>query len=220
MNLNDMKLSEVQELITHVEHLIIQLDQIVQYTPNTERIVMRLEHAKESFELSVNHGMNKIEKALFDLDYSKIESDLAKVIRHQVVTIIHSMEKVQKYHKNLEMAHGKTNASIETTKELIDALEEKIETLTEKLNVIPAFDRRLAIGTGFAGFVAGMTAIYLMSFVTWLPKPYFVTNEQSILFEMVQNRTLRLDTTSPDLIRVRIDYNALQTNHLNIGDDK
>lgn len=206
MSLNEMKLSEVQELITHVEHLIIQLGQIVQYTPNAERIVIRLERAKESFELSVQQGLNKIEKALFDLDYSKIQSDLAKVVRHQVVTIIQSMDKIQQHHKKLEQAHKKSDALIAATNALIDRLEEKIETLSEQLAVIPSFDRRLAVRTGLAGFVVGIVALYLLSLLTWLPSPYFATKEQSILLEMVQNNSLRIDTTSLDSIRVRIDY--------------
>lgn len=220
MSLNEMKLSEVQELITNVEHLIIQLGQIVQYTPSAERIVIRLERAKESFELSVQQGLNKIEKALFDLDYSKIQSDLAKVVRHQVMTIIQSMEKIQLHHKNLKEIHGQTDASIDATNALIDTLEEKIKRLSEQLNVIPEFNRRLAIGTGLAGFFAGMTVLYLLSYVTWLPKPYFSTNEQSILLGMVQNHTLRLDTTSLDSIGVRVDTDAFDTNNTNTGDKK
>ncbi len=220
MSLKEMKLSEVQELITHVEHLIIQLDRIVQHTPHSERIVYRLEKASESFDQGVKHGLNKLEKALFDLDYSKIQKDLSDVVRHQVITIIQSMEKIQLHHKNLKEILGKTDASIEATKTLIDTLEERIETLADQLHVIPEFDRRLAIGTGLAGFFAGVGAIYLLSFIIWLPKPYFATNEQAILIEMVKNQTLRLDTSTLDSIKVRVDYDTFNTNNPNIGDNQ
>lgn len=220
MSLKEMKLSEVQELITHVEHLIIQLDRIVQHTPHSERIVYRLEKASESFDQGVKHGLNKLEKALFDLDYSKIQKDLSDVVRHQVITIIQSMENIQIHYKNFKEIHGKTDASIETTKALIDVLENKLQTLSKQLNMMPAFDRRLAIGTGFAGFFAGMTALYLLSLVTWLPKPYFATNEQTVLLTMVQNHTLRLDTSTLDSIKVRVDYDTFNTNNPNAGDNK
>lgn len=220
MSLKDTKLSEVQDLITRVDHLVIQLSQIIEYTPNAERIVIRLEKAKESFELSVQQGLHKIEKALFDLDYSKIQSDLAKIVRHQVTTIMQSIDKVHQYQKTIERMHEKTDTSIETTHGLIETLEYHIDRLGEQLKTIPSFNYRLAIGTGLAGFFAGITTLYFLSLVTWLPKPYFATNEQSVLLGMVQSNVLRLNTTSTDSITIHIDHDLFNQTHQTSGDNQ
>jgi hypothetical protein len=221
MSLKEIKLSEMEELITQVEHQIIQLQRIVQYTPSAEKIVIRLEKSSELFDQSVKHGLNKLEKALLDIDYSKINSDLAEVVRHQVSTIIQAMDRIQRHQRALDSAHDNTGMQIKHIELLTNAMNEKISTLKERLSIVPAFDRRLAIGSAFAGFVAGVITLYLLSLVTWLPTPYFATQEQTTLLDMVKNQTLRIEGTTLDSFKVRVDFETQNTQSLsNTGDNQ
>lgn len=209
MSIKDVKLSDIEDLMVQVEHLVIQLNRIAELTPNSERIVIRLEQASALFDQSIKHGLNKLEKALFDLDYEKIEKDLANVIHHQVITIIQSMEKIQRHHKSLEDMHKKTDSLIKVSAKLVDAVDQKIQVLDKNVQQIPKFNRDMTLFAVGGGMVIGMIALYLLSFLVWLPKPYFATAEQSVVLQMVQDDVIRIESNSNDTITVRVDYDTL-----------
>lgn len=223
MNLKNMTLSEVEELTMQVEHLVIQLDRINQYTPQSERIVFRLEKASETFDLSVKHGLNKLEKALFDLDYSKIQKDLADVIRNQVIMIIQSMDRLKEHIRTLENVHKQTDGVLIKSAKLIDMMDTRIDKLIDRTSRVRIIERYLFIAAAGGGVVVGALALYLLSFITWLPQPYFATHEQAVLLQMIKDQTLRIESNTIDTLQVRVDYdtnsNGTNTN-IQIGEEK
>jgi hypothetical protein len=208
MNVKDMRLSDIEELTLGVEHLAIQLDRINQDTPGSEKIVFRLEKASEMFAHSIKYGLNKLESALLDLDYTKIQQDLAGVVQHQVGGIIHSMEKVVDHTRSLELAHRKTDKSLVKTEALIDQIDMRISELTYQVRQIPILERNLRIASAGGGFIMGVFALYLLSYLIWLPQPYFATPEQKTLVGMVKDQTLHIDTNSADTLKVRVNYDT------------
>ncbi|MDO9177182.1 MAG: hypothetical protein Q7U16_02470 [Agitococcus sp.] len=209
MSLEKMTVGDIQELTNQVEYLIIALGRLYERFPDSERLIGRLENASQRFDDSMKHGMHKIEGAMLGFDYSSMDKSFEEILYRKMTAVVNSMERIDKYIQSSNDAHKKSDLAIEKTNDLLDEVDSRIDALARDAEDIPSINRNLVMAVGGGGFVAGAVALYLLSLVTWLPTPYFATPEQSVLLQMVQDQALRIESSSIDTLKVRVDYNAL-----------
>jgi len=212
MSLEKMTIGDIQDLTSQIEYLILTLGQLYERFPDSERLVGRLENASKRFDDSMKHGMHKIEGAMLGFDYSSMDKSFEEILYRKMTAVVSSMDRINKYIKSANDAHKKSDLAIEKTNNLLDEVDSRIDSLFSDAEDIPSINRNLVMAVGGGGFVAGVIAFYLLSFVTWLPTPYFATPEQSVLLQMIQDQALRLESSTIDTLRVRVDYDVLYHN--------
>ena len=209
MSIENMTMSEVKGLLYKTEYLIQSLGQLQERFPESERLVERLENASKRIDDSMKHGMHKIEGAMLGFDYSIMDKSFEEMLHRKMTAVVNSMERIGKYIQSANDAHKKSDLAIEKTNHLLDQIDLRIDSMARDAEEIPTINRRLIMAIGGGGFIAGVIALYLLSFITWLPKPYFATPEQAVLLQMIKERSLVLDyDIGGTMISIHIDREA------------
>jgi hypothetical protein len=211
MSLENMTMSEVKDLLYLSEYLIQSLEKLQERFPDSERLVERLENTSKRIDDSMKYGMHKIEGAMLSFDYSSMNKSFDELLHRRMTVVVSSMDRIGKYIQSANDAHKKSDLAIAKTNDLLDQIDLRIDSMTKDVEEIPTINKQLMMVVGSVGFVAGVIALYMLSFITWLPKPYYATSEQTVLLQMVKDNTLKIDTDSYQNMRVSIDSNAFHS---------
>lgn len=223
MNLRDINLSEVQDLTYKVEYLVQNLKALQQSSPKSELLLVRLEKANAQLQHNIEFGMKGLEAALNAIDYDKIEDRIIDAVHRHSSKMTNAIDRMKTHSSALEQKIAKNESLLKQSSVLFDDANEKIATLNQELNTLPIQNRRVLFGTAALSFVGGMIFLYGTSFILWLPKPYYVTPEQTVLLQMVKDNTLKIDTDSYQNMRVSIDstlFHSINTNSINTTGEK
>jgi hypothetical protein len=214
MSLENMTMSEVKGLLYQSEYLIQSLEQLQERFPDSERLVERFENASKRIDDSMKYGMHKIEGAMLSFDSSSMNKSFDELLHRRMTVVVSSMDRIGKHIQLANEAHKKSDLAIVKTNQLLDQIDLRIDSMAKDVEEIPTINKQLMMVVGSVGFVAGVIALYLLSFITWLPKPYFATSQQGVLLEMVKEQSLVLDyDIGGTVMSIHIDREA--NNNLN-----
>jgi hypothetical protein len=183
------------------------MEQIHENSPQIDRVADRIERATDRFDLSIKHGMHQIEDIIFNLDYTKLKEGLYMALRTHTFELNDSVKQMKDHNTVVFNQLHLNDVAISKNGELLLIVEEKIVQLTKDTKVIPLLNKHLNITTSILLFVGGMVTLYVLSLITWLPKPYYATAEQAQLLQMVQDETIHLVPDALDSLKVTINYN-------------
>jgi hypothetical protein len=211
MNLRDINLSEVQDLTYRVEYLVQNLKTLQQSSPKSELLLVRLEKANAQLQHNIEFGMKGLEAALNAIDYDKINDRIVDAVHRHSSKMNNAIERIKTHSSTLEQKLVKNESLLKQSSALLEQANDKIVTLNQELGTLPVQNSRILLGASALSFVGGMIFLYLISFILWLPKPYYATSEQTVLLQMVKDNTLKIDTDSYQNMRVSIDSNAFHS---------
>jgi hypothetical protein len=216
-----MTMSEVKGLLYQSEYLIQSLEQLQERFPDSERLVERLENASKRIDDSMKHGMHKIEGAMLGFEYTKLDKTFEEMIQRKMGVVVNSMDRIGKHIQSANDAHKKSDLAIVKTNLLLDQIDLRIDSMTKDVEAIPTINRQLMMAVGGGGFIAGVIALYLLSFIIWLPKPYFATSQQGVLLQMVKEQSLVLDyDIGGTVMSIHIDREANNNSNKKTGDQQ
>jgi hypothetical protein len=172
---------------------------------------VRLEKANAQLQHNIEFGMKGLEAALNAIDYDKINDRIVDAVHRHSSKMNNAIERIKTHSSTLEQKLVKNESLLKQSSALLEQANDKIVTLNQELGTLPVQNSRILLGASALSFVGGMIFLYLISFILWLPKPYYATSEQTVLLQMVKDNTLKIDTDSYQNMRVSIDSNAFHS---------
>lgn len=220
MSLRDINLSEVQDLTYKVEYLVQNLKTLHQSSPKSEMLIVRLEKANALLAHSIEYGMKGLEASLNAIDYEKIEDRIVNAVHKHSSKMNNAIERMKIHTVSLEQKITKNESLLKQSKDTLSDATNAFATLKEELKLLPSRNPQILIGASALLFAAGMLFLYGMSFILWLPQPYYATPEQTLLLQMVKDNTLKIQTDSFQNMKLIIDQESFHGLNINIKKHK
>jgi methyl-accepting chemotaxis protein len=201
---NDITLSEIKELLGQVDYLVLEIDRMGRFVPDVAKVARTFIQVIGELEKNIDSGSKRLNDAVNGIDLDILQKQLARAIGGEMRVVAASVTQMEKQTRQLGILLEKNREISRDTNRFLNTADDKLEELEGLVERIKPINKAILTSIGAGAFVAGLIAMYLASFVTWIPKPYFVSNDQALMFEMVKNNNLKLDQDIAGNLRISI----------------